>query len=390
MFYQFYSRAGYPASVIGDTLVVEPEPPKTPTSFRVVLPCDVATVSIVAAVAAVALPLGSHAVLGVDCPWMVEHDFTPLIEAITQLGARIWRGGSSSAILVVEPTAGLRTTYRSLIRLVGVIPGYVVAALLVALAWIPRRSYLVITGDVEARARPRLAAAVLRDVGAVVDEINGGRGYAVEAPSRPIDYVVPGGYAESITLAMLGLRGRFTIEGLPRELGGEEELVGTIASYGLQLSRSCVGRVCSLRIHSLEPRTGTVSAREDPEVATIAVSALLGLRPQSAIVAGLSPLTREGVGVDYIEELLRVGGAEAIAEEDRVAVLGWREEDVKPTKLECRPGGERQCIAAGLGILARYGRVEMVLGRDPDEVFPGLATSLTQLGVEVRVRKIGS
>ena len=387
VFHRFYARLGYPASGAGEVLAVEPEPPSRPVVARVHAPCDVLAVSVMAAVAAVAAPLGSQVAIGVDCPWMVEHDFRYLIEGVAQLGARIWRTDTPQSLLIVEPTAAVRSAYRELVRLAGVVPGYVLAALMAAAAWLPKRVYIVVTGEVRGPARVSLFADVLRSLGVEVEPLPDGRGVAVGSPQRPVDYTVPSGYAEALVVSVMAARGKVRVEGLPRSLGDEHGLLAVHKALGVEDRLTCSGARCGIEPFSVEPRTATVTAHGDPEAVTVGLPAIIAFRPQAAVVAGLASLADEGVKPEHVEELLRLGGGEAVAEEDRVVLLGWRPDEEPAERLECRPGVERQCLASAVGVLARRGRVVTVLARDPDEVIPGLPAALAQIGVSVRVRR---
>ncbi len=384
IFHRVYARLGYQAGTAGDTLAVEPERPTRPVRTRITLPCDPVLLAFVSLMAGLATPLGSRIVLGVDCDWMVEHDLTPILEAAANLGIRMWKTGNPSTILVVEPTAVHGQAYRSFVRLVGLVPGYVAAALLTALVWRGERSTLMVSGQLEASSRVSVAIETLKTLGAIVE--SDGRVYVVEPPGSPIEARAPGGYAES--LAILSAM-EATVEGLPERAGGEEELLAVHRSLGLEHRVECSKGLCRISRIAVEPRSATLTASANPETVTVAMAAIPALRPRSLVLGGLKPLEREGVQPARLERMLSKLNAEAVTEEDRLIVLGWREdveeEGVGEVKLSCEAGLERQCLAMALGAAAMHRKVSVTVSRDPDEAMPGVLRALEQLGAKVRV-----
>ncbi len=386
----FYRRLGFNAEMVGETLAVEPAETSTPSTTRILLPCDVVAVSMFSLVAGIASPLGSRIIIGVNCDWMVEHNFNYLIEAASQLGIRIWRTTSASNLLVVEPKAATPKAYRDFVRLVGRVPGYILAAVATAAAWTGRRVNIVVTGVVEGRRRLERALNVLTKLGVRVEADE--RRISVEGPPTVIDYEAPSGYAE--TLVAAALASLETTLGEPSE--GDEELLAAVKAFGLEAACGSRRGECRLTVRHGEPRSAAVSCMSEPEVATVALAAIASLQPSAAIIGGLETLSAEGVRASDIEKLLRSLGAEAFAEEDRVVLLAWTQPSAgeagstesETVKLECSLGVERQCYAAAIASAKRFKRVIVVGERDVDEVLPGLPRVLEQLGARITVRRL--
>ncbi len=306
-------------------------------------------------------------------------DLRGIIEAITVMGGRAWRGNMLSRLLVVE-VPGSRTAYPRLWRFTSRLPWSSVAGIITAAP---------IVGDVTIIFQRSVDVGVIELASSILSEngisisVSGdfSRIRVSKTSNLDLEVVCPKGYFETGLPTLLARLGEIKAQGLPRALGGEEEVLNILSTAGLAVSRECSNKECAVKAWWSGESRGLVwniSKREYVLPLLLAIASVMG---SSVTVSGISK--RSWPLLDKLEDLMQKFGIKAVMEENRLFVIGV---DKPEERIYCPAGMEEFCLALRLGLFVRSEKdVVIELAENPSRILPGFTESLWSIGVELEV-----
>ncbi len=337
--------------------------------------CEPLLLYSIAVLASTKVKPGSLVVLRSTCPELRDRA-KRLAAALSALGVRAWPSTGDN-VLAVEAPPRLRVP-----GLYTLPPGsdYLLLAFMMALAGLAgRRVVLRPTTPLPTISRVLQVAEILESLGL---EVSVSHSLVTVSPGERSGEVVVNvakGYVETGIVASLSRRGRLEVEGLPKTLYGEEQLLDIYRAIGYELS----WLNDRLVLMGGEPRHGLVGVRETPQLLLPVIAAAVASRTE----IGVAGYRLGSVEEPRLERLSAILGLAGFTAEEKGATLIIRPGNGAAREIDCTREAQGLCIPVFTGLLVSTTSRVVFRGLDLEYFSSRLPGILYSLGASIREKR---